>query len=102
LWTVSRAPHGKTGSGIPNRLNYVIFIVHTNYTNVTWAAKYNLLSRGLEIHGVKDLPFQGRDGILKVVYFLKNYTENDVVISEVNVHVYSVLNKEKKARALRA
>jgi hypothetical protein len=61
-----------------------------------WAAQYNLVGRGLETHGVKDLPSQGRDGILKIVYFSKNYIENDVVISEVDARAHAVLSKEKK------
>lgn len=56
----------------------------------------------METHGVKDLPSQGRDGILKIAYFLKIYIENDVVITEADARVHAVLSKEKKARALRA
>ena len=60
------------------------------------AVQYNLVARGLETHWVKDLPSQGRYGILKIVFFSKNYTKNYVVISEVDAREHAVISKEKK------
>jgi hypothetical protein len=53
LWAGTRVACGKiTVSGIRNFGIYCIFILDTQYTNVTRAAKYNQAGRELQTHAL--------------------------------------------------
>jgi hypothetical protein len=78
LWAGSQAARGRiTISSTSNCISYCeIFIVHTQFTNVSGVGIYNLASRWLEIHGLDVchiLPSFKRSNYSYFILFFPNY-----------------------------